>query len=220
MDSGVDFDIMFEKVRSPMNLVNVILAFGLAYLFGSIPFALVIGKVFYKTDIRTAGSGNLGGTNAGRVLGRKAGIAVSLLDLLKAFIVILVVNSFAPDLAAYAGVIAAIGHSYPIFANFKGGKAVSTAAGYLMGVSFLIVFKPLELFVVPAIIFFGTLKLTKYVSLSSMLSAVASTLIALLVSDNFSVIVSLALISALIIYRHRANIQRLINKTESKVTWI
>jgi acyl phosphate:glycerol-3-phosphate acyltransferase len=200
--------------------LNTLLAFIIAYLFGSIPFALVIGKVFYKTDIRTAGSGNLGGTNAGRVLGRKAGFVVSLLDLLKAFIVILVVNSFAPEVAAYAGVIAAIGHSYPIFAQFKGGKAVSTAAGYLLGVSTLIVFKPLELFILPAIIFFSTLKLTKYVSLSSMLGSLLSTIIAFFVTDNVSVVVSLALITALVIFRHKANIERLLNKTESKVTWI
>ena len=203
-----------------MNLMNTLLAFTIAYLFGSIPFALVIGKVFYKTDIRTAGSGNLGGTNAGRVLGRKAGVAVSVLDLLKAFFVILIVNQFAPEVSAYAGVIAALGHSYPIFAQFKGGKAVSTAAGYLLGVSTLIVFKPFELFLLPALMFFGTLKLTKYVSLSSMVSSVVSTVIAFFVTDNLSVVVSLALITLLIIYRHRANIQRLLNHTESKVTWI
>ncbi len=200
--------------------LNTLLAFVIAYLFGSIPFALVIGKVFYKTDIRTAGSGNLGGTNAGRVLGRKAGFIVSALDLLKAFIVILIVNSFAPEVAAYAGVIAAIGHSYPIFAQFKGGKAVSTAAGYLLGVSTLIVFKPLELFILPAIVFFSTLKITKYVSFSSMLSSTVSTIIAFYVTDNVSVVVSLALITLLVIYRHKANITRLLNKTESKVTWI
>lgn len=200
--------------------LNTLLAFVIAYLFGSIPFALVIGKVFYKTDIRTAGSGNLGGTNAGRVLGRKAGFVVSALDLLKAFIVILIVNSFAPEVAAYAGVIAAIGHSYPIFAQFKGGKAVSTAAGYLLGVSTLIVFKPFELFILPAIMFFSILKITKFVSLSSILSSMASTIIAFYVTDNVSVVVSLALITLLVIYRHKANISRLLNKTESKVTWI
>jgi acyl phosphate:glycerol-3-phosphate acyltransferase len=200
--------------------LNTLFAFAFAYLFGSIPFALVIGKVFYKTDIRTAGSGNLGGTNAGRVLGRKAGFFVSLLDLLKAFFVILVVNSFAPEVAAYAGVIAALGHSYPIFAQFKGGKAVSTAAGYLLGVSTLIVFKPFELFILPAIVFFSTLKLTKYVSLSSMLGSSISTVIAFFVTDNTSVVLSLALITVLVIYRHKDNIKRLINKTENKVTWI
>jgi acyl phosphate:glycerol-3-phosphate acyltransferase len=200
--------------------LNTLFAFAFAYLFGSIPFALVIGKVFYKTDIRTAGSGNLGGTNAGRVLGRKAGFFVSLLDLLKAFFVILVVNSFAPEVAAYAGVIAALGHSYPIFAQFKGGKAVSTAAGYLLGVSTLIVFKPFELFILPAIVFSSTLKLTKYVSLSSMLGSSISTVIAFFVTDNTSVVLSLALITVLVIYRHKDNIKRLINKTENKVTWI
>jgi len=129
--------------------LNLILAIIFGYLFGSIPFALIIGKVFYNTDIRTQGSGNLGGTNAGRVLGKAAGVSVTIFDTLKATIVILLVFQFAPEYAAISGVFAAIGHSYPIFAQFKGGKAVSSAAGYLLGVA-IILSKVVELFVIPA----------------------------------------------------------------------
>ena len=84
--------------------LNLVLAIIFGYLFGSIPFALIIGKVFYNTDIRTQGSGNLGGTNAGRVLGKAAGISVTIFDTLKATIVILLVFQFAPQYAAIAGV--------------------------------------------------------------------------------------------------------------------
>ena len=192
----------------------------LGYLFGSVPFALVIGKVFYKTDIRTQGSGNLGGTNAGRVLGKWAGISVSVLDVLKATIVILVVYQFAPDAAALAGVFATLGHSFPIFAQFKGGKSVSTAFGYLLGVSTLIVHKPLELFVVPALLFFGTLKLTKWVSFSSMLSLTLTVILSFFVQSDRLISVYLLLIDAIVIWRHRSNIERLLKNEERKVTWL
>ena len=199
--------------------LNLILAIIFGYLFGSIPFALVIGKVFYNTDIRTKGSGNLGGSNAGRVLGKAAGISVTVFDTLKATIVILLVYQFAPQYAAIAGVFAAIGHSYPIFAQFKGGKAVSTAAGYLLGVA-IIQSKIIELFIIPASLFFLLLKLTKIVSLSSMIAATTSIFIAYFVTKDFFLTFNFILIDILIIYRHRENIKRLINKTERKVTWL
>jgi len=200
--------------------LSLILSCLFGYLFGSVPYALVIGKVFYKTDIRNSGSGNLGGTNAGRVLGKWAGLSVSFMDVAKALVVILVVNTYAPQYAALAGVFATIGHCYPIFAQFKGGKAVSTAYGYLIGVSTVIVGKPIELFLIPTAIWFLTLKLTKYVSLSSMLSVSVAVIISLFVQSDRMISLYLLFIDLLLIYRHRANIKRLLNKTESKVKWI
>jgi len=199
--------------------LNLVLAIIFGYLFGSIPFALIIGKVFYNTDIRTKGSGNLGGTNAGRVLGKAAGISVTVFDTLKATIVILLVFQFAPQYAAIAGVFAAIGHSYPIFAQFKGGKAVSSAAGYLLGVA-IIMSKIVELFIIPASLFFLLLKLTKYASLSSMVAATVSIFIAYFFTQDFFLTFNFILIDILIIYRHKENIKRLLNGTERKVTWI
>lgn len=199
--------------------LNLVLAIIFGYLFGSIPFALIIGKVFYNTDIRTKGSGNLGGTNAGRVLGKAAGISVTVFDTLKATIVILLVFQFAPEYAAIAGVFAAIGHSYPIFAGFKGGKAVSSAAGYLLGIA-IIQSKVIELFIIPASLFFILLKLTKYASLSSMIAATVSIFIAYFVTKDFVLTFYFVLIDVLIFYRHRENIKRLLNGTERKVTWI
>jgi glycerol-3-phosphate acyltransferase PlsY len=199
---------------------KLILAIVFGYLFGSIPFALIIGKVFYKTDIRTKGSGNLGGTNAGRVLGKTAGISVTVFDVLKATIAILIVYQFAPQYAALAGVFAAIGHSYPIFAQFKGGKAVSTAAGYLLGAA-IIVNQVILLFIVPASLFFIILKLTKYASLASMVAATISIFIAYFATGgDWIFTLNFILIDILIFYRHRANIKRLLNGTETKVTWI
>ena len=200
--------------------LKLILAILFGYLFGSIPFALIIGKVFYKTDIRTKGSGNLGGTNAGRVLGKPAGITVTIFDVLKATIAILIVYQFAPQYAALAGVFAAIGHSYPIFAQFKGGKAVSTAAGYLLGTA-IIVNQVILLFIVPASLFFLILKLTKYASLASMVAATISIFIAYFATNgDWIFTLNFILIDILIFYRHRANIKRLLNGTETKVTWI
>jgi glycerol-3-phosphate acyltransferase PlsY len=204
---------------------TVLLVYAIAYLFGSIPFALIIGKVFYNTDIRTSGSGNLGGTNAGRVLGKAAGISVATLDTLKAFVVILVAHQFLPDepgYVAFAGVFAAIGHCYPIFAQFRGGKAVSTAFGYLLGVSLFLVNPQLVwvLFFLPIAIALTTLKLTKYVSFSAMVSVSITVILSFFVQPNLTVSLALVMIDILLIYRHRSNIERLRNGSERKVTWI
>ena len=203
-----------------MFTLNSLLAAFLGYTFGSIPFALVIGKVFYKTDIRQFGSGNLGGTNAGRVLGKKAGLSVSILDISKAFIVMLIVKSFDPNQVALAGVFATLGHIYPLFAGFKGGKAVSTAAGYILGVSTLVFFKPVEMALIPLLSFFLVLKLTKYVSLSSMTALSLAALISFFVQNDLMISFYLSLLVSIVIYRHKANIDRLIKGTESKVKWI
>jgi len=190
------------------------------YLFGSIPFALVVGKIFYNTDIRGFGSGNLGGTNAGRVLGGKAGVAVAILDGLKGFFVIAIVMMFNPSAAVIAGFMAAVGHCYPIFAQFKGGKAVSTAFGYLLGVSLFISHTVVSMFLIPLITFFVILKLTKFVSLSSIIAISLAAVISFFVQSNLQVSICALLIAVLVVYRHRSNIERLRNHTENKVHWL
>ena len=104
--------------------MQTIIVIILSYLFGSVPWALVIGKVFYHKDIRKEGSGNLGASNAGRVLGKTAGVAVTILDALKAFLSMYLAYLFAPNAILFAGLACCIGHCFPIFANFHGGKAV------------------------------------------------------------------------------------------------
>jgi glycerol-3-phosphate acyltransferase PlsY len=195
------------------------------YLFGSIPFALVVGKVFFKKDIRQFGSGNLGGTNAGRVLGAPAGIAVSILDGLKGFIAISLTVWLLPgdvNAAVLTGFAAAIGHCYPLFANFRGGKAVSTTFGYLLGMAvyFSSPWAIVWTFVFPLCLFFLILKLTKFVSFSSMISVTVAAILMFIVQDRLIVSVFAALIAVLVIYRHRSNIKRLIAGNENKVKWL
>ncbi len=191
----------------------------LSYLYGSIPFALVVGKVFYKTDVRKHGSGNLGGTNTGRVLGKGAGVAVIILDACKATVVMLVSHLILlgtgnnVDMQYFCALACVIGHCYPIFAGFKGGKAVSTAIGYFFCVSVLGS-------VLALCVFFIILKLTKYVSLASVLSS--SSVLLFLPVFNLPLFgnIATAAIILLMVYRHRENLKRVKNKTESKISWM
>ena len=186
----------------------------LAYLLGSIPSGLIIGKVFHGVDIREHGSGNLGGTNSFRVLGKKAGLVVTIADILKGTIAVLLPFIFGSEdmHKLIPGIIAVIGHMYPIFAGFKGGKAVATSGGVLLGYAF-------PTFIIMLLVFFACLYITKYVSLSSMLAAIVAVIYALIIWDPALIIVVL-LMSTFVIYRHRANIQRIMNKTEPKVKWL
>ena len=117
--------------------IEIIAAILIGYFLGSIPFALVIGKVFYKKDIRNYGSGNLGGGNAGRVLGKKAGLAVMTMDILKVTFAIFLISLLTENenVMILAGLAAAAGHCFPVFAKFKGGKAVATMYGFLFGMA-------------------------------------------------------------------------------------
>lgn len=188
----------------------------LAYVIGSIPWGLIIGKVFFHKDIRLYGSGNLGGTNAGRVLGTPIGILVILLDSMKAFLMMLLCNKLNPGIEQYIGLMVCVGHCFPIFANFKGGKAVACSYGYLLGLALFVTNEFIFTFLIPLIVFLITLIISKMVSLSSMVGLSSAVLTLLKVNYKLSI---LQLILALfVIYRHSANIKRIINKTESKIS--
>ncbi|HEY2421223.1 MAG TPA: glycerol-3-phosphate 1-O-acyltransferase PlsY, partial [Neobacillus sp.] len=153
-------------------MIQIILVLIVAYLLGSIPSGLIIGKVFYKTDIREHGSGNLGGTNTFRTLGIKAGLAVTLADILKGTLAASLPYLFHVDMnPLLAGILAVLGHTYPIFANFRGGKAVATSGGVLL------LYAPYLFFTI-LVIFFISLYITKFVSLSSMIAGIAALLFA------------------------------------------
>ncbi len=191
----------------------------LSYLYGSIPFALVIGKLFYKTDIRTQGSGNLGGTNAGRVLGAKAGVAVIVLDASKTIVSMLIslnvskMFGISTDIIYLSALACIIGHCYPIFAGFRGGKAVSVAIGYALTVNIWAGLFGL-------LVFFIVLKLTKYVSLSSILGTAGVLIISPFLGFSTIGILTNAIILALMTYKHKDNIKRLKEGTERKITWM
>ena len=205
-------------------IMMTVLCIILGYLLGSIPFALVIGKLFYKTDIRQYGSGNLGGTNAGRVLGKKAGISVIVLDVLKVVLAAGLASLVSEPAAIWTSLACCIGHCYPIFAHFKGGKAVTTMFGFLISTS-IFIFQEFSYFLVPLFMFLIILYLFKYVSLSSICASVCSSLYitAQLLSldvNNLFIILASWLMTLLVIYRHSANIKRIQEGTENKVSWL
>jgi acyl phosphate:glycerol-3-phosphate acyltransferase len=194
-------------------MVQIILVLIAAYLLGSIPSGLIIGKVFYQTDIREHGSGNLGGTNTFRTLGVKAGLAVTIADILKGTLAASLPVIIGLDVnPLLAGVFAVIGHTYPIFAGFRGGKAVATSGGVLLFCA------PL-MFLTIFLVFFASLYLTKYVSLSSMLAGVCAVIYAVIDRD-IPLLIAVTLLASFVIYRHRANIKRILNKTEPKIKWL
>lgn len=203
-----------------MKTIILILWLIVGYLIGSIPWALIIGKTFYGVDIRTKGSGNLGGTNAGRVLGKKAGIIVILLDALKAFIVMVLVNAISPEYIRYAGLAVCIGHCFPVFANFKGGKAVACSAGYILGLGLFVTHDVVFTFVYPALVFIIVLCLTKYMSLASMSGLITATIMGYLTYKDNSLATLVLLLTLFVIFMHRANIVRLIHGNENKVKFI
>lgn len=185
----------------------------IAYLLGSIPSALLVGKIGFNKDIREHGSGNLGATNAFRVLGMKAGIIVTLSDILKGTVATVIPILFDASVhPLLIGLFAVIGHTYPIFAKFKGGKAVATSSGIILG-SF-----PL-LFVIMVTTFLFSLYLSKYVSLSSIITGVVTIIISLFYKD-IVLITIISFLTLFVIYRHKENLKRIKNGTEPKITWM
>ena len=201
-------------------MLNTILVLLSAYLIGSIPSGLWIGRLFFNTDIREHGSGNLGATNTFRVLGKKAGLVVTIMDVLKGTAAVLLplipffVNTGVHPLIL--GIIAVTGHMFPIFAGFRGGKAVATSAGVVLG------YAPM-LFAILFVVFFTTLKLSKIVSLTSMVAASVALIYSIVyyfVTGDYALFILIFFLFSFIMYRHRANIQRIKDGTEPKVKWL
>lgn len=191
----------------------IALMFILAYLLGSIPSGLIVGKAAKGIDIREHGSGNLGATNAFRTLGVKAGSIVISADILKGTLASALPFFMQLDIhPLLAGVAAVTGHSFPIFAKFKGGKAVATSGGVLL-------FYAPFLFITMIAAFFLFLYISKYVSLSSMLTGIYTFIYSIFTKDVFLIIV-VAVLAGFVIYRHIANLKRILNKTEPKIKWL
>ena len=175
-----------------------------AYILGSIPNALWIGKVFKGIDVREHGSKNTGSTNAARVLGAKLGILTLILDISKGAIPTLIATMLLDS-----SISVILGHSFSIFMKFKGGKAVATTVGVF------IVLVPGAI-LLAAVIFFLVFGITRYVSLSSMIGAISLPIWIILFYKNIPLTIFGIIIAILIIVRHKSNIQRLLNGTESK----
>lgn len=212
----ISSNYQFERNLDMINLIAIICA----YLIGSIPSGLWIGKIFYKTDIREHGSGNLGATNTFRTLGKKAGFVVTAMDILKGTVATLLpVIPFFADTTIHPlilGAIATLGHMFPIFAGFRGGKAVATSGGVLLGYSW-------PLFVLLVIGFFISLKITKIVSLSSMVVSVVAVIYSIVnwfLTGDIALLILVIILASFIFYRHRANIKRIKEGTEPKVKWL
>ena len=197
-----------------------------SYLLGSIPTALIISKSFAGIDIRDYGSKNMGATNVNRVLGFKYGLIVFIIDAIKAG---LIISLFTFQLLEWEarwmilkihpliyGVVAVIGHMFPIFAEFKGGKGVACCTGILLAYSPLI-------FIIVITVFILILIWKKYISLSSMTAAVTALILSFFIHEGDSIdwffTSIIAILCAFIIIRHIPNIKRLINHTETKFTF-
>lgn len=185
----------------------------IAYLLGAIPNGVWIGKQFFHTDIRKAGSGNIGTTNTFRVLGPVAGCAVLFLDLAKGTVATLLpmwfhITTVTPLLF---GLMAIIGHTASIFDRFKGGKAVATSAGMLLA------YNPI-LFLIASALFVSLIYLTSMVSLASMVSFSIITILCFIIQDWYLAALAVCL-TIFVFWRHRTNIARIMNGTENMVSF-
>lgn len=201
-----------------MNWITIVLMLLGGYLLGSIPSAVWIGKIFYGVDVRTQGSGNAGTTNVLRVLGAKAALPVFIIDILKGYAAVSLValGDFAEGSPAWlymkmalcAAVV--LGHMYPVFAGFRGGKGVATLVGCMFAFSTGGILLSLATF-------FVIVATTHYVSVGSMVGGLLLPFYSALTGDgDWRLMIFMACISLLLFYTHRTNIGRLLHGTENK----
>ena len=180
----------------------------ISYLMGSIPFGLILTKIFLKKDIREIGSGNIGATNALRTGNKIIGYTTLFFDILKAIIPVIYVKIYFPELVYVSSLCAFLGHVFPIWLKFKGGKGVATYLGILfaLNIYFSLIF---------IISWFITFSLSRYSSLASLVASI-SIPIYLLFSSQFNQVIFFTIMFILIFFTHRENIKRLKNKEETK----
>ncbi len=195
-----------------------------AYLLGSVPNAVWIGRVFFNTDVRQYGSNNAGSTNTIRVLGYKAGLPVLLLDIMKGFLAVKMIYLtfyYIPETGEYIsfqlllGLAVIIGHIFPVFANFKGGKGVATLIGVILAID------PVSMLICIGV-FMITLIITKYVSLSSMIAGLSFPILVIVVfnTTTSSLVIFSLIVFVLLLFTHQKNIERLLNNQESKANFL
>jgi glycerol-3-phosphate acyltransferase PlsY len=199
---------------SALHVAAFVAAMLVAYVIGSIPFGVVVGKVFYHVDVREHGSGNVGTTNVFRVLGKKAGAVVLVCDMLKGFIPAFIAASFLretdPWLVIFIAAAPVVGHMYSIFLKGRGGKGVATGAGVVLALV------PIA-FAVIAVVWVLLILITRYVSLASLVATVLVPVFVFARGDPLPYMIAAVLVTIVIYWAHRGNIKRLLSGTENRV---
>ena len=207
-----------------MPLLFNIVALILAYLLGSIPTSVWIGRIFYDVDIRQHGSKNAGSTNAIRILGWKPGLIVLAFDIFKGWLAVNLIHLtdfYIPETGDFInfqlllGIAAIVGHIFPVYVGFKGGKGVATLVGFILAIDPNTTLVCLGVFV-------ATLIITKYVSLSSMVAGFSFPFIVIFVfkTTTPSLVIFSLIISVLLLFTHQKNIERLLRKEENKANFL
>ena len=189
--------------------INLIIVAVYSYFLGSIPFGLVLTKIFLKKDIRNIGSGNIGTTNVLRTGKKSLAIATLVLDLLKGYFSVIITLTYFENLTSYSALICLIGHIFPIWLKFKGGKGVAAYLGVILALSY-------KFFLIFGVSWLILSFLFRFASLSSIVSSLIIFIYAYFFNDsNYSLILFIFLV--IIIYTHRENIVRLKNSKENKI---
>ena len=196
-----------------MLTANIILIM-IFYLIGSLPFAFILTKLYGLGDIRNIGSGNIGATNVLRTGNKFIAFLVLCLDIFKGFVPFLILKFYFTDISLLNKIIichfAVIGHIFPIWLKFKGGKGVATYIGFLLGINPYISISFLIVWFIVAII-------TRYSSLSSLIAIFVAPLFFIFINFNFYIVIFFIYLSIIIYLKHSENLKRLLNKTESKI---
>ena len=188
--------------------INLIIVAVYSYLLGSIPFGLILTKIFLKKDIRKIGSGNIGTTNVLRTGKKSLAASTLVLDLIKGYFSIIITFTYFENLISYSALICFIGHIFPVWLKFKGGKGVATYLGVVLALSY-------KFFLIFGISWLILSFLFRYASLSSIISSLIVFVFSYFFNNNFSLILFIFFI--IILYTHRENIVRLKNSKESKI---
>ena len=188
--------------------MELILVISVSYLMGSIPFGLILTKIFLKKDIREIGSGNIGATNVLRTGNKTIGYLTLILDVIKAVIPVLYIKFKFPELIYISSLLVFIGHVFPVWLKFKGGKGVATYVGILFSINYILVI----VFAFSWLIIFF---ISKYSSLGAILSSLTIPIFVFF-NSSYENEYFFIIIFVLILYNHRENVKRLINKEESK----
>lgn len=195
-----------------MNNLALIFVLIVVYLVAAIPTGIVLSRLMGSEDIREKGSGNIGATNVYRVAGKLAGVLTLLGDTLKGFLPLLAIKTWlnpTPEQLGIASAVAILGHCYPVYLKFKGGKGVATALGIFLILSPKAVIGALIVFII-------AVALTRFISLGSVLAAMSAPLLILMLDHPQPIFLATLFIASLVIWRHRSNIKRLMDGTENR----